>query len=337
MFKFKPNKNLILLGIAVIGIIVTGAIIFTTQISNEQSAEKKNIDTLSVEEVSKKAIDYINNDLLKGTATASLLGATEESGLAKLRIKIENDEFDGYVTLDGKLFFPQTFKLDEATNQGSTEPTSEEKQKSCEEMTKTNKPLLAAFVVSECPYGLQMQRILAEVVKNISSLAENIKVRYIGSISGGKITSMHGDEEAQENLRQICIREEASNKYWNYISCHIKKGDVDTCLSAAGISKSEVNACMTDKSRGLEYAKEDFDIQDKFQVQGSPTLILNDKEADEFSFGGRTAEATKTMLCCAFNNKPEVCSQKLNEGQAATGFSDNYASASGSSNSGGCQ
>ncbi len=203
---FKLNKNLVLIIIAAAGILITTGVIFLVQEPGQTSSNKNNISTLSKEEVSQKVIDYLNNNLLGGKATASILNTTEENGLVKMKLKIDNDEFDGYATLDAKLFFPQAFKLDEATNQGSTgstEPTPEEKQKSCEEMTKTNKPLLEAFVVSECPYGLQMQRILAEIVKNIPSLAENIKVTYIGSISDGKITSMHGDAEAQEKLRQI--------------------------------------------------------------------------------------------------------------------------------------
>jgi hypothetical protein len=40
-----------------------------------------------------------------------------------------------------------------------------------------------------------------------------MKARYIGTVSGTTITAMHGEAEAKENLRQICIREEQSTKY----------------------------------------------------------------------------------------------------------------------------
>jgi len=60
--------------------------------------------------------------------------------------------------------------------------------------------------VSYCPYGTQMQRIINEVVRNISELKDNIVIRYIGSIQDGKITSMHGEKEAQENLTQIMFK-----------------------------------------------------------------------------------------------------------------------------------
>jgi len=50
----------------------------------------------------------------------------------------------------------------------------------------------------------------------------------------------------------------------------------------------------------------------------------------EFDFGGRTAEAAKTLLCCAFKTKPAGCSKKLSQEQAAVGFSEKYSGAGGS-------
>jgi len=84
----------------------------------------------------------------------------------------------------------------------------------CANTTKSNKPLLDAFVVSRCPFGLQMQRIMDEMVNKLPQSKDYLKVRYIGSVANGTITSMHGNEEAQENLRQICIREEQPELYW---------------------------------------------------------------------------------------------------------------------------
>lgn len=191
--------------------------------------------------------------------------------------------------------------------------------------------------MSQCPYGVQMQRILSEVVKNIPSLATDIKVEYIGAVEEGKITSMHGDAEAQENLRQICIREEQADKYWNYIACHIKKGDVESCLASANVNTTQLNTCLTDAAKGLKYAAADFNSQDEYNVSGSPTLFLNGEKVSEFDFGGRTAEALKTLLCCGFNSTPDLCSQKLTEDSAATGFSETYAGSGSSSGSGGCE
>ena len=191
-------------------------------------------------------------------------------------------------------------------------------------LEKSDNPVLEAYVVSRCPFGLQMQRIMADVAKNIPSLANNMKVRYMGAVSNGAITSMHGNAEAQENLRQICLREEQSAKYWPYVSCQMKSGDTTGCEAPTGVDSARLSACVSDSSRGISYAQKDFDLNSKYQIQGSPTLILNGSQVSEFDFGGRTAEAVKSVICNGFNSQPGSCSTKLTTANAATSFSATY-------------
>jgi hypothetical protein len=326
------KKNLIVVAIIIAGILIAGTVIYV----NKGYVNKEKASALSPQAAAEKAINYINQNLLTGGTTASLANVIEENGLYKLSLKIGDKEYPSYVSKDGKLLFPnEGINLAEKPKTAA-EAQPEPKKLTCEDIKKTENPSLEAFVVSKCPYGLQMQRILNEIVKNIPSLANNIRVEYIGAIDNGKITSMHGDEEAQENLRQICLREEQQDKYWKYIDCHIKKGDVDNCLTGAGVDKGRLDSCMSDNSRGIKYAKADFDLGEKYKVSGSPALILGGETVSEFDFGGRTAQAVKTLLCCGFQNLPDICSQKLTEEQAATSFSETYSQSSGSS-SGSCE
>lgn len=278
-----------------------------------------------------KAIDFINKNLLQD-ATATVGAITEESGVYKFELTIGEQKYFSYLTKDGKILFPQGISL--TTEQEAGKTSEETSKKTCEELKKTDKPLLEAFVVSKCPFGLQMQRILNEIIKNIPQLAQYIKVEYMGEIVNGKIDSMHGEEEAQENLRQICLREEQLDKYWPYLDCHIKAGKVDECLTSAKVDNQKLTSCMSDAKRGIAYAQKDFERQNKFNVTGSPTLILNEESVSEMNFGGRTAEAVKTVICCGFKNKPAFCETKLTTDQAATSFSETYSQ--GTSNSGSC-
>ncbi|MEK7562375.1 MAG: heavy-metal-associated domain-containing protein [Patescibacteria group bacterium] len=192
-------------------------------------------------------------------------------------------------------------------------------------LEKSDNPVLEAYVVSRCPFGVQMQRIMADVVKNIPFLANNMKVRYMGAISNGAVTSMHGNAEAQENLRQICLREEQPAKYWPYVSCQMTaSGKEDSCATSTGVDVAKLNSCVSDVGRGLAYAKKDFDLNSKYQIQGSPTLILNGSQVSEFDFGGRTSEAVKSVVCSGFNSQPGSCSTKLTTANAATSFSAAY-------------
>ena len=85
----------------------------------------------------------------------------------------------------------------------------------------------------------------------------------------------------------------------------------------------------------LTYAQKDFDLDKKYGVSGSPTLILNGNKVSEFDFGGRSADAVKTLLCCGFNNEPDICNTNVTAEQAATSFSETY-SKGGSSSGGSC-
>ena len=265
--------------------------------------------------------------------------------MVKIKIKIGENEYDSYVTKDGKYLFPQT-PIDMSKTETSSSASGGTAEEVLASIQKSDNPAVEAYVVSRCPFGLQMQRMIAEAVKNISVLANNIKVKYIGSVSsdGKGIESMHGAEEAAENLRQICIREEQPAKYWNYVSCQMKaQGTELSCEKSTGVDSAKLSACLGDPGRGVAFAKKDFETADQLGISGSPTLAINGKVIDEFTsdnnpvFGSsRSADEMKTTVCIASNSQPDFCSTNLDTAQAATSFSETYGS-SGGSNSSSCQ
>lgn len=327
----NADRNVLLMGLAVVAIIIVGILISTNGSAGGFLDKIKNFGGPSVDDLAKKGIDYINTSILSGQ-TASLVSSSEESGVIKMKISINGQEFDSYITKDGKLLFPEAIKIEDTPTTDT--PTTQAPAKSCDDFTKADKAEFEAYVVSQCPYGLQMQRVLADVIKTAPALTENIKVRYMGSVSNGKITSMHGDAEAQENLKQICIRDEQASKYWSYVSCYMKAGKTDECLTSTGIDKNKLNGCTTDASRGVAFAQKDFDLSTQYNVGGSPTLILNGQTASEFDFGGRTSDAIKGLICCGLKTQPGVCSQALNTSDAAPSFSETYSGSGNSGNSG---
>ena len=279
-----------------------------------------------------KAVSFINDNMLPDGVTASIVNSTYESGMSVIFVRIsdgnQSADYKFFSSPDGRYLFTyepiDTDFVPEPQNTGAA----------CDSVQKAGSAQLEAFVVSYCPYGLQMQRILAEVA---DILGDSVTVRYIGSVQDGEIYAMHGDVEAQENLRQICLREE-TDKYWDYVKCFMRETDTAGCLAEAGVDTEELDACMSDPARGIAYAEVDFALQAQHSVTGSPTLIMNGERASEFAFGasredqlesfgvvwGRSAEAVKDMLCCGFNAPPAVCSQELLKDNAATGASLSY-------------
>jgi len=284
-------------------------------------------DSLTAEQVEEKTITYIREEILgEGGPEVSLTAPTTfENGVYKLNLKIESSELICYATKDGNLFFPEGIEIIDPEEKGEV---------ACESIPKAEEPILDAFVVSYCPYGTQMQRIVNNIVENISELKNNIKIRYIGQIQDSKITSMHGEEEAQENLTQICLREEQEDKFYPYLSCFLKAGEGAKCLTEAMVDTDKLESCKKEESKGIAYAQEDFDLNAAYQITGSPTLILNGEKVSEFDFGGRTAEAVKNLICCGLENQSQFCDNILTSEEATAGFSETYSS--GNSDDGSC-
>ena len=338
----KMNRNAILIGVAAIAIIVVGVLIFA---KSNNGFSLTGILGMTDQQIGEKALKYINDNKLSQTP-ATLVSVSQESGLVKVKIKIGTQEFDSYATKDGKILLPQGYIMEETEKDSSNNNTSSNNEplQDAASMIKTDSPMLEAFIVSRCPFGLQMQRMMADAVKNIPSLAQYIKVKYMGSVSGDKITSMHdqqpGGAEATENLRQICIREEQPSKYWAYVGCQMKASGTETsCEKSTGVDSAKLSACMSDKNKGIAYAQKDFTVANAYNVTGSPTLAINGAVVAEFDssnkpiFGGRVSDEIKTIVCAAFNSKPSFCSTKLSTVSAASGFSATYAPAN-SGNSG---
>jgi hypothetical protein len=337
----KLDKNNILVGIAILAIIITGVVIYAGP-DSKFSINNFNLFGSSKKQLAQKAVDFINNNGLS-QLPASLSGdVVEQNGLIKFKIKIGTNEFDSYLSKDGKLLFPQAIKIEdtnsELSNTGS-QPTEEQKRQAAEAIQKTDNPMLEAYVVSACPFGVQMQRAMADAINSVPDLAKYVKARYIGNVSedGKNIEAMHGAAEAAENLRQICIREEQPNKYWNYISCYIKAGEASSCEKTASVDSSALSGCVANSARGIAYAKKDFDLNTKYNVEGSPTLILGESLIDESMFGGRSSDGIKNIVCAAFNSKPAFCSQTLNTTEAAASFSENYEGSDSSESTANCE
>jgi len=269
------------------------------------------------------AVSFIRNNLIGADESVTLLNVTEESGVYRISTKFSSSKgqqtIDAYMSRDGKYLFPASYRIDDISKNRNAEVTTATTPvavtKNCANIKKQDIPVMEAFVVSYCPYGTQIQGVLAEVVAKIPDLSKNIKVRYLGGITNGTVQSMHGSIEATENLRQICIREEQPAAYWKYISCFISSHQTDTCQKTAGVDITQITECTNDTTRGLKYAGEDFARSYSYGATASPTLILNGVRVSEFNFGGRTPEAIKSLLCCGFGTQPEGCGISLASNQ----------------------
>jgi len=246
----------------------------------------------------------------------------ETNGVYEFQLKMAEQTYTSYISKDGKLLFTSGVKLDEVGKTPAASTTQAQTKLTVKDLKKVDKATLTAFVVANCPYGIQTQRVYKKVLEEVPSMAESLKIKYIGAIENGKITAMHGDEEAKENLKQICIRDEQPALYWPYVNCYMQEGKTDACLTSAEVDVAMLTACTEDPKRGNAFAQKDFDLANKFKVSGSPTLLLNDQQiVSEFDFGGRVPNAIKALVCGGSTTPADYCSKDISTKEVAVSMS----------------
>ncbi|MBI2041952.1 MAG: hypothetical protein HYT20_02960 [Candidatus Nealsonbacteria bacterium] len=109
------NKKIILALIFAAGLALGAGGFYSFQTQNSLSPEK----------AGQAAMDFINKSLEQDNVTASLVSVAEESGIYKLHLTIESNEYDSFVSKDGKYLFSTAFNLKEQDVQKAEQPTTE--------------------------------------------------------------------------------------------------------------------------------------------------------------------------------------------------------------------
>lgn len=160
--KIKSNPMLIAVILAVI--IVTGSLAYI----NRDKIEKLFPKNISDQQAAEKAVNYINQNILQGKGTAVLTNVVSEDGLYKFHLKIGTQEFDSYITKNGKIFFPDFIELEKVvatTPEPDAEKTigsfSVSEDAVCNE---AGKPIVYFFGTSTCPHCQWEKPILEGVM-----------------------------------------------------------------------------------------------------------------------------------------------------------------------------
>ena len=163
----KIPKNLIAVAIIIAGVVVAGAVIYTNYSKYPKVLPRPGEEaTLSSKEVADKVVNYINQNILRGQATASLVEVVEENGLYKITFDVQGNQIKSYTTPDGKLFFPDVINLTEAepvaVEQGTTiGDFSVSNDEVCKE---NDKPIIYFFGSKGCPHCQWEHPVVEEVM-----------------------------------------------------------------------------------------------------------------------------------------------------------------------------
>jgi hypothetical protein len=275
--------------------------------------------TIGAETAGQKVLDFANNQ----GANAELISAIDDGALYEVILSIDGQEVPVYVTKDGTNLVPSLIPL-EATTPSTNTPSQTTPTPT---VTKSDKPVVEAFVMSHCPYGTQIEKGLIPVMKLLGDKIDaEIKFVYY---------AMHPSSgEVEEQLNQYCIQEEQNDKFIPYLECFLEAGDGESCLASTGIDTTKLETCTTatdaefnvlanlnDQSTWMNGRFPKFDIHkaenDAYDVGGSPTLVINGAQVR----AGRDSQSLLNAICAAFNVAPEECNTDLSSlGTPAPGF-----------------
>lgn len=294
----------------------------------------KGAKNISPDEAKARAENFINTNLVAAGTTATVTSVTDYSkALYKLAVKVGDNEIESFISKDGKQFFPQAMDIDAVANGTATgtDTAAASAPVIPADLPKTKKPVVEMFVMSECPYGLQMQKGMLPVMQTLGDKAD-IQVKFVNY-------AMHGKKEVDEQLRQYCINKEEDSKLISYLTCYSKSGNATACGTEASINESKISSCIAkaDKEFKITESYNDkstwngsfpkFAIHDaentKYGVQGSPTLVINGKEVQS----NRDSASLLATICAAFEDAPEECSATLDAATPAPGFGTGTAAA----------
>jgi len=189
---------------------------------------------------------------------------------------------------------------------------------------KSDKPVVELFIMSYCPFGLQMQKAYLPVMELFGQKAE-MDIKFVSY-------AMHDKPEVDENTRQYCLQKEQTNKYMAYAKCFVSSDKFATCLKSTGVDEGKLNSCVTKTDKDFQITEifndqtswgSDYppypiytDLNTLYKVEGSPTLVINGVQVDT----DRSPEMIKRAVCDAFNDQPVECDTVLDLVEAEPGF-----------------
>ena len=162
---------------------------------------------------------------------------------------------------------------------------------------------------------------------------------YIKAGDGTMYSSLHGRQEANQNIREICAWNQTTDKtqWWNFIALANKyctSENADSCwenqAKSAGLDTTKITECFN--KEGIALIEKEILLTTQYNVSGSPTVLINDvafppeaayaqdgkgtlkignKVATQNRY--RTPNVIKEAMCASFQKSPGECKSILDD------------------------
>ncbi|PID52068.1 MAG: hypothetical protein CR972_04155 [Candidatus Moraniibacteriota bacterium] len=320
------GKNIfvwIIIGLIVIGLIMV--VVGKNKEKNARTGEPVPVSDNVAEEVKNTVNEWLALNV-PADVSISAGKVMEEKGFYSVEIVVEGQSEEVpplYITKDMMYIIPQVIEVN--PSEETKEGMATEGMPATEAHTKLSKPEVEVFVMSHCPYGTQIEKGMIPVFEALGNKIDG-KFKFVDY-------AMHGVKEVTEQLRQYCIQEKEPQKFLTYLTCFLEDGDATRCNTVANINQAILNQCVAvtdeaykvtelleDKSAWVSGQFPQFNIykeeNEKYGVQGSPTLVINGEKIQS----GRDSASLLAAVCSGFEEQPEECQAELSSTGPAAGF-----------------
>ena len=175
-------NKLIPIAVIIAGLAIAGALVYNdfskcSVCSQENSGE----EILSSGQAAEKLLDFVNNNILAGQATASLIESLDEKGFYKVTFDVQGQEVEWRISRDGRFIFPQIIDLTEVAEPAEEVDTeignfSVSSDQICRE---DGKPVIYFFGSESCPHCVWEHPIIEQVAASFGD-----KISFHNNMSG---------------------------------------------------------------------------------------------------------------------------------------------------------
>jgi len=191
--------------------------------------------------------------------------------------------------------------------------------------------------VKQCPLYVQNGYFQSEAdCKKIITDAYNKCMdtnNYVKAENGTMYSALHGRQEANQNIREICAWNMLENKdqWWTFVdnvnrNCNYENADAcwESQAKIAGLDTQKITECFN--KEGINLIEKEIALTTKNNVSSSPTVLINDvffppesayaqdgkgslkigkKYVTQDKF--RDPNVIKEAVCASFNRSPKEC------------------------------
>lgn len=212
-----------------------------------------------------------------------------------------------YVSLIGSCFIAfgcKSLKQEGKTGSSSSASSSGPKVK------------LEMYVMSKCPFGVQVEQKIKPVLDQIGDRVD-FHLDFIADEKDGQFTALHGEPEVKGNIIQLCAQKHYPelSKWMAFLDCQngpangqewrkIPEG-WEECAKKNSMDVAKMKTCY-DGEEGKTLLRESLARAKAANASGSPTIVL----AGQAYQGGRSERDFMRALCEKMEGtKPEPCTK----------------------------